>query len=420
MKFRIYIFIISFLLSCLHLISQDDKGMLILNHKEYDQYFGFNTSMDIGSSAVINSFLFKFGFGGFIDNSLKSNVISRLDDVNIFGKMMDYSFYYRQENNKLLGFKGVGFQAAFVIHNQLETTFSSDLFHLIFEGNKSYTGRTADFSGTALRSLNYYQFKGGFNRLSANKMHYWQFNLALNLGNNFNLMQVENGGFFTSTMGDSINFSSDFSYKYLGKNTNTPFDIYGFGTGLDFYYRFLNEGKYRIIAQVEQFGFIHWGKKYRELVNPQSLNWKGLEVDNILAMTDQLFIINLNDSLDNFLKNNSITGSYSIFTPAVFSISFGKYFLSEKYELMLTVKKRFWSNYKTLILLQGNININDKMVLSPSISYGGYSKFNIGFGMQYQWKDGLKLNIGTQYLTGLVLINTFSGIGGFIQLSQQI
>jgi len=399
-------------------VQAQNKKQVTIGSKPYDQFYGLNFFYDGGSNVLNNKMLFKFGLGGNIDNTLKKTNQDRLKSKNIFGQSADLALYYRQENREILGFKEMGFQVAMEWHNRLEAKFGQELYNLVFYGNVKTAGSPVDLSMTHFTSLEYYQIKGGLNKISGHSK--MGFNFNFNLGNNFSDANFPNTHFYTSSSGDSIALEGDISYKYQSLNGVKSGDVNGYGMGLDLFYTYDNPRLFKIEAKMENLGYIAWNKQSQEFQKTKPIIWEGLEVPNLLHMPNPLIEKSASDSLKEYISLFSQKGKYCSYTPVTFEVKFLKTLVKDKIEGVAIVKYQLFSNYRPMILLQSNILLNNQVSLSPNISFGGYSNFNIGFEFMYKLNNISELHIGSRYLSGFVLQNNFSGFGGFITFTYQI
>lgn len=399
-------------------VQAQNKKQITVGSKTYDQFYGLNFFYDAGSNGLNNRMLFKFGLGGNIDNTLKQTNQDRLKVKNIFGQSADLAFYYRQENRDILGFKEMGFQVALEWHNLIEAEFGKELYNLVFYGNGETAGSPIDLSLTNFTALNYYQIKGGLNKIAGySKMG---FNVSLNLGNNFSEASFSNTHFYTSSQGDSLALEGDISYKYQSLNGLNPWDINGYGMGLDLFYTYDNPNLFKIEAKMENLGYISWRKQSQNFQQTKPIIWEGLEVPNLLQMPNPLMEKSPIDSLRDYISLNSHEAKYRSYTPVKFEVKLIKTLVKDKIEGVAVVKYQLFSHYRPMILLQSNFLFNDHVSLSPNLSFGGYTNFNIGFDFMYKLNNISELHIGSRYLSGFVLQNNFSGFGGFVTFTYQI
>lgn len=399
-------------------IQAQNTKQITIGSGNYDQFYGLDFNYEGGSNSLNNKLLFKFALGGRIDNSLKETNQNRLKTKNVFGQSSDLAIYYRQENRELFGLSGMGFQGALEWHNILEADFGTELYDLVFYGNSKTAGSQVDLSATNFQSLNYYQLKAGLNKTAGKSK--FGFNLDLNLGNNFSNATFDNTHFYTSASGDSLALDGDINYKYKSLNSLSPFSIGGVGMGIDLFYTYDNPRLFKAQAKIENIGFIVWNNKTGEFQQKEPIIWEGLEVSNLLEMPDPLMEKSASDSIKEYIELHSQNNKYRSYTPVNMEVRFSRFLVEDKIEGLVILKYRLFSNYRPMVLLQTNFLLNNQISISPNLSYGGYSNFNIGFEFSYKLNNTGELHIGSRYLSGYILQNNFSGFGGFITFTYQI
>ncbi|OIP01592.1 MAG: hypothetical protein AUJ98_04060 [Bacteroidetes bacterium CG2_30_33_31] len=395
-------------------------GKIVIGGKSYNQFYQLNFNIYAASNSISNKMIFNILSGGKIDKSLISANQGRLKSSNIFGYSTDFAISYKQENRDFNGLKGIGFQSSFEWHNLMELNFGKDLFNLFFIGNSSYAGKTVDLSSANYYNLNYYQIKAGLNKISKNKFSKYGFNVDLNLGNNFDKADFRNSSLFTSAIGDSISFDGNLGYKYLDTSKISISSINGYGVGIDVFYAYENPQLFKITAKISNFGFISWTKKSHEFIQKEPIIWQGIEVTNIFKMPDPLMNVTAIDTFNEYLSSRSFNTKFHTFTPCKMEFEVSKFVVKDKFELQATFQYQLFSSFRSLFILQSNFFIKNIYQISPNISYGGYSAFNVGIDLKYNIKNYGIIYFGTKYLSGYILQNNFSGFGGFITFTFQL
>lgn len=402
------------LLLLLGLVTPHLQAQIKIASKNYDQSFRFDFDAKIGS-ALNNDFIYKLANGGFIDNSIKDKNLNRLRTENLFGQAYNSGIYYSQENRKIGNLDHLGFQLGIQWHYRQELVFSQDLFELLFYGNYDFINQKADVS-TAYSSLNYTSLKMGLNKTFLNNKLKIAANLNLNFGHSMRDFNIENGQFYTSINSDSLVLSGakqmynapDFS---LGSN---------FGFGLDFWAEYQHDDFLNIKLKLENFGKIKWKKDSRKSQFNEDIIWNGLEVDNLLNLPSPLMKSSASDSLNNFLQSNSRYTIFQTNTPALLSLSADYQIIKSILWVSADIQHLFYSHAKTAYALQALFILNDQIQLGPKFHYGGYSGFNYGFNLKYEYNTQSSLSIGSQYIGSLISKKAMSGIGGFITFTYKI
>ena len=419
MRIKLFLFGL-FILTWPFLIkAQQDSKAFVLGNKNYDQFVGSTFHYDMGSTGLNNAILFKFAFGGKISAEQKDAAYNRMKFQNIFGQYSSWELFYRQENRKLIGLEQAGLQFGIAWHNYSEIAFTSDAFQLLFNGNMAYSGKHALLSQSGVNFLNYYQLKAGINHKSPNEKHQFSYLVALNLGNRFNQGNFSDASFYTSETGDSLSLDGNLQYNYIESQSDSYFDIFGFGAGIDFSYIYKSRNHMQIEVEVKQLGFIAWNKKQNKVDYSEPIIWEGIPVENILQLPEPLMETSASDSIQNFLDAHGNQGGNLTLTPAHIRLAFSYPIQYEKLHLFAQYQYRFFSYYRSEFALEAHYWLSEYIQLKPGIYYGGYNKFNIGLGAGYQTKKDLKMGLDLRYISGLIFQQKAAGIGAFITFTQQ-
>ncbi len=407
-------------LSVFNLKAQSPEKVLNGSSKTYDQFFEMDAAYEIGGGSVNNAMLNRFLFGGFIDEATKTSNSDRLNKLNYAGQSARLRLSYRQENRKIFNREFLGYQINLEWNNMAQIRFTPDLFQTIFYGNSAFTGDFASLSQTSFYYLNYYSIGGGLNGYFNSKKHFFLVNIQLNLGNSYQKLNLSDAHLFTSEQADSLSFEGIINYDYLKTDQYNFGQIHGYGAGIDFLYRYENQKNTLLEFRLDDFGFIYWPKKMRTLDYDKPIIWEGMEVSNILQMPDSLFSTNFNDTVNDFLSQNSSVGPKTIFTNFSIQARYRRNLMPKKLDIEAVVNYWFTGYLYGEHQVKLHYTVSPSFSITPSIGYGRYSRFNFGLGFKFQQKNGNAVSIGTNYLSGIILQQKFAGLGGFINFTKQI
>ncbi|MBN2745390.1 MAG: hypothetical protein JXR34_01575 [Bacteroidales bacterium] len=418
MRFKVSLGILIF--SVFALNAQSQEKVTKATPKSYDQFFEMDASYEIGGGRVNNAMLNRFLFGGFIDEDIKTTNFNRLNQLNIAGQSGDFRWTYRQENRKLFHRESLGFQVNLEWHNIAQIRFTSDLFKTVFYGNSSSVDLEAQLSKSGFFYLNYYGISGGLNRYSNNKKHFYLANIQLNIGNNYQELNLKDATLFTSQNGDKLAFNGQINYAYLESSAYNFGQFHGFGLGLDFLYRYKSKANSVFEFRLDDFGFIRWPKKIKLLHYTDPIIWEGMEVANILQMPDSVFSTSLSDTVNDFLNQNTTSSPTTNFTNFSLHLGYKHNLIPDKLDVEGIIKYWFTGYMYGEHRLNLYYSVNSRLTIIPSVGYGRYSRFNFGIGLKLQQKNGTSIVLGTNYLSGIIVQQKFAGFGGFINFTRQI
>ncbi|MCK5846158.1 MAG: hypothetical protein KAG84_01880 [Bacteroidales bacterium] len=396
-------------------VNLDSEKHMHQKHKENHLKFRFD--YDLGS-VLNNAFLRKFLYGGTIDQKLIDENYDRLQHgPNHIGNTMDFAIQYRRFTGEFLGMHNVGFSTAIEWHLHHDFDFTDDGYSLIMNGNKSFAGKTADLSNTKYNFLQYSQIKLGLFKENEEKHSEYGFQLALNIGNQFEEFAAPHAQLYTDSLGEFVELEGEFEYLesgYIGKNSGL---IQGIGAGLDLFYEIEKEHKYKFVFEVANIGFIYWNDNSLEYEAEEHYVFEGIVIDNLFDMPEQLYSTTVNDSLHDYIIANGHRGSHATLTPIELDIWY-EHYLTEKISAKARFRHKIFGLYSPYYQLGGTYHISDKYHIGVDANYGGYSKLNFGVSLCMEINDNFVVDIRTRYLMGF-LGHKFSGIGGFAQINYK-
>jgi hypothetical protein len=372
--------------------------------------------LDINTASSLNNAM--LNASGFIESDLKDENFDRLTDLNQGGSNVDLKLFYRQNRAELWGVKNLGFYFAFEWHFMDEHQFTKDLYSLILYGNKDFAGQEADLAYSGRHQINYYQFKVGLQKQSESNKHIFGANLGLNLGNQFTAFQFDDlSSFYTSPLGKEVRLTSNLEYYQSDTSAMQWYQMNGVGVSVDLFYKYQKKDNYSIAFSVENLGFIHWNKNTLSLKEEKTHVFEGVEVDNIFDIPEPL--VKSDDTLNDYINANTSKLATSYWTPVDLKIRYKQFFMSRKIELSALFYYRMFSYMKPLYQLNATYKLTKTLRLGPILSYGGYTAFNAGLKLEFNFADSYFIKLESRYITGFAQ-HSFSGMGGFINFTYKI
>jgi len=389
-----------------------------LHHQHHsNNHIRVKYDYDMGS-VLNNSFLRKSIYGGSIDKELIDENFARLaHGPNHIGNTVDFAVQYRRFTGQLFGMKDIGFSVAFEWHLHNDFDFTDDLYLLVMNGNKDFAGKTADLSDTKFNYLKYSQIKLGLFKEHPENHSEFGFQLALNLGNQFEEFEAHHAHLNTDVDGKSIELSGDFDYLesgYIGRNDGM---VQGYGAGLDLFYEIEKYQHYQFKIDVANIGFIVWNKKSLEYKKEEHLVFEGIEIDNIFDMHDDAMNTNVVDSLHDYIIANGERGAHMTYTPLELDVLY-QYYFTNNVSATARFRHKIFGLYSPYYQLGATYHIKEKYHIGADINYGGYTKLNFGMSLCIEISDNFVLNLRSRYISGFYG-SKFSGIGGFAQIDYK-
>jgi hypothetical protein len=343
------------------------------------------------SSIFNNEFIDKFINGGFIDEKLKEEALSKAKQLNHIGGEFNVALNY--SNPKSYLFKNWGFYTGLSYNYNLGTQFTGDLYQLIFHGNKGLESKEAVLSPSAFYLRDANQFSFGLNKKNQLKI-----GLTFSSFNNNTGAELTKGQLYTEANGAELTI--DVEGNYFGVDTNKSVQFLSnnaIGIGLDFETTLKlkeNENSQKIYVGVKNIGVLIHQNAY-QISAKRNYSFKGIEVDNLSNISTGLLTSeSIQDSLGIETKIESRT------TLLPFEIYF---FQAPSYNKRLEViygfRYRNESAYKAFLYAGGNVKINNKVSASTYISHGGYTNLQWGLSSQVRLND-LYVGLNTNNVLG--------------------
>jgi len=371
------------------------------------------------ASYLNNEFLKTYYSSGFIDNNLKDENLKRLNgENNPIGMSSDFVIQYRNHSGLLFGSSSLGFSAALEWHSINEMLFTDDFFSLMFYGTKQYAGKdAANLHNITNNNLNYYQIKSGlFNKDELSNTEYG-FQIALNLGNQYSSFASDNSSLLVDSLGKSIDFEGVLSYESTSVTGGDYSKIQGYGVSADFYFIKSIPYNYQFRIDMKNIGYILWNKETQVFKSEENIHFEGIEIENIFDYSNDANNTSLQDSITNYINENSDYQQLNMYTPSDISIFYMKY-LNKNVSVFGKLRYRFHSFEDIYFALGSDYHFNKKISLGGNINYGAYSKINIGINLQMKIKTNFAIEFQSRYMTAFIT-HSFSGVGAFCQLNYK-
>ncbi|MFH0893890.1 MAG: hypothetical protein V2A54_05595 [Bacteroidota bacterium] len=362
----------------------------------------FNFEYENGSNCITNYFFKTFYQGGFIDSSLKEQVYNKLKSYNRFGNHTEGGFQFTHMPDTFLGQESMGYYIGLRSVMHTDIGFTDDLFKLIFGGNKSFTGKTADFGGSAYNSIRYHQLQLGLIKRYdlPSSSHIFSIGFGINAGYDHKAMIFDKGTLYTDTMGSYLDFSS--AYQYFSSDTSNTglFNIKGIGTSVFLAYTWSDKSGNRIRFSVDDFGNMKWSPRSYHNSGDTTYHFEGIKVTDLFGI-DSTFLDGYapDTIIDKYVFYNPSGFGYTTNLPVLFSLAYTRTF-SKKLNLTTILRYRAMGNSIPQGILKAQYFPSANAAASVMISYGGYATFSAGLEAAYNFGKGTVGMIGSTYLSG--------------------
>ncbi len=367
-------------------------------------YVGVNSNFS--SNSIKTAFFNKILTKDYIDNATKQ--LNNISSENYLLSENTNVVSYIIKPDSFRSHTDIGFKFDIVNLNRITSVFSEDLYNIAFYGNKSYAGKTADFSNSYYKSITYQKinfglFKHAKDTSNNDRITYYA-GFSLINGQDYKFIDLFKSSLFTSETGEYIDFDLQMLYNYA-KNGKTDFlENRGIGGAFNFNLTYENtKFNYFINLSIEDLGLIKWTRYSYSTVIDSNMHFEGVEIANILDI-DNYSTGNLSkDSLMSQITDNTKRYSYTTGLNEKINLSFSKNLL--KNNLFTTIGVGYLYNAKEPIPVfygRTNYKFNKIFATGLQIAYGGFTGFRYGLGF-YADFNKLDLYLGSNNPMGFIL-----------------
>ena len=383
----------------------------------YNDALLLNADIELNSSSITNEFINAYLNGDYITEDLKNSVISRLKNNNILGYQANQKLTYVHSNDSLLKRSRTGYLICIENHDLMEIGFRKDFFKLFFNGNRQYQGQNVDLSDMRFNSVKYQQFKIGLFKTirKAKGIKTISAAIAFNLGQNNLSASINNASLFTHHNGEYIDFYINSDIKQSDTSNKNILTYNGFGSSLDFFYKFSDHKGNTIIFEINNLGFISWDKHSYNFTKDTLFHFEGWHVENIFDMNSMIFQERINDSLYYPVFNSNNKSGYISMLPMSISLSYSKVMVKNRLHLTGKAQHIFFTLYRPFFLFSCDYQFHEFFQVSPLVSYGGYGLLNAGIEIKMTGHR-FCLTAGSNFINSMIKPNSTSGQGVYVSL----
>jgi hypothetical protein len=376
----------------------------------------FSGEYAAGSDGLTNSFINNFYKGGFIDSGTIATQGSKLLPSNRLGGYAAYSLAYCWRMNPDSGKWSFGI--AYRDRQTLYGKFSSDAFHLVFEGNRPFKGETADLSDTKLTYMHWQQLQ--FEAKFSAPDHKSDATIGFSVLNGQQLQEINihKATIFTASDGTSIDADANADY-YQSDTASSAFGSRN-GSGSCFNFRFnaylgdsASHYKSQFSFMVQDLGFIRWNGNSMVYAVDTNAHYTGVDASNVIINGGEVTGLPDSDSLIGQPSRAQIITflplgirmRYILFTPGSWSGG---------------IDARVWSYSEAqpqITLFGGWHAKNYCLNVNGGAAWGGYARLQ--FPVQVGWEPckNFMLIAGTTNLLAYVAPAKTHGQGLYLNLS---
>lgn len=371
-----------------------------LNYRNTGRSICSNISIDAGSNGMSNRLANKLIWGRYIDSEIKKQSSHHLNKQNNLGINLNYNicaFYKGNEKfDYLIGIKN---------QEIINSTYSQDLFNLIFYGNQSFKNKSANLGNCNFNFLKFQEIKFGAMMHKVDSIGKIGVSVSFIKGENlFYLNTNKLSSLYTSADGSEIIFNSNFNMALSDATNNNLISFNGMGASADIFFETPYKsklGKKSILTvSANNIGFIHWNNKSIQYSSDSSLHFIGYKINNLNDLKDSTINRLNKDSLLRNLSNERLEG-FNMNIPTNLILINKIYFGKELFSLSTGFRYIFNANYKPYLFIEPEYKLKN-LTFTLHTGYGGYARFNIGASIILNTENWF-IKFGSNSLQGFIL-----------------
>ncbi len=379
----------------------------------------FESTYFLGSPSIDNTFIDNYFNGAYLGEYMKKTTFNNLTTTNVFGAHNNFKLSLTLP--ALGGGSTVAYYFGIENKNIVDLKFNNNLFKMFFNGNKQFAGDTLHIKDNFMSFTGFSQLKGGIVKQIKGKkvQHTFLGVLSLNVGTAQNNIHINNARFYTDPEGALLD--ADLNMIYQGVKNNSPAKVKivnGLGTGIDFCYNLKsNKGNNFTIAFTD-IGFIRWFKQYSSVIKKDTaIKFEGIEIKDILDIGASTKDLN-KDSIQKKITDMIVKKPYTSYLPMTMQLYYYRE-ISKVFEVGAGLKYIFNTAFRPYYFVDAKLYLLQHLMISPTISFGGYSGFNIGVDLGLNIKQ-FNLYVGSDYLTPYLDNEKYRGKGYYLKIVRKL
>jgi len=366
------------------------------------------------SNSLPTQFSNAFVFPQFIDESRKANAYNTLKPENRFGAETSIDVLASFSPDSIWKSQGLQLRIGYEQQRFTASQYSSDLFRLLFSGNASFAGKTADFGNTDFTSMAYRTFKVGM--MQRNKNGMFNVDLGLVQGQNFTQINFDEAQLYTQVAGSYLDLTWKGNFYQSERESNKFRNQPSLGASITLEARQSFRGKWMFHELVKDLGFVNWNESTKHIQGDTSIRFSGIQFNDILNF-EQYASINIGDTLLNKVRKNEVEGKYLVSLPTLFRLEVFR-LMPKKFTLGAAIQYRYIVGYKPLASLEIGKTFSKLRAVKIGFLYGGYGEFQTNLTCVLINNSDHCLSLGTCFNEGLLNPKKLAGAG--VQLNYQI
>ena len=345
------------------------------------------------SNALRNDLVLGLRRGDVLSEDLRRNTQDGLRGNNRAGYALDFRASYSW-GDSLFGDGSLRPMISVAHHDVMGMRFTDDVYNLTFFGNTQYENETASLGGTAFTQVTYQTFGFGFQHAASNSF----LRLELVNGQRMNSAVLRQADLFTATDGRFLHLDLDGSYA----RSDTAQYAFGTSNGIGLALSASVEKRISLLGTaasvqltVTDLGFIAWNGNAERIVNNSTINYEGIEVENIFDLDG---VVLDQAELQDTIGLGYERGAFAQLLPTmvearVQSGGHGKFCIAPArlYVWEIRIDQRNLPGYTPHLSITKSFLGHQSLRPEIAFSTGGFGGTRLGIGVQWNASPGLQV-----------------------------
>lgn len=356
---------------------------------------------NFGSTDLNNEFINVLLFGGQITPELKDKVLKRTNKRNRFGVELNYGARFTELTDTLFPkFPEYKYYIGFGSFTNLSSSYTKDLYELVFYGNKRFENETARLGKSNFTSYRFEKITFGLNKSDESR----SLGVSLIIGDQFSGFDFNQADLFTHIDGTHLTIDYDGKIRLSDAQRRGFMAFSGTGIGFDFETLFY---KKMFRAKITNLGVAFWKRNATYSNSNDQIVFEGVEINNVFSTSEEEFLNNAEELLPE-MKDRG----FATLLPTIVEID-RTMNPDLKTQPIYGFRYKFFSNY--LPQFYGGIQhqISDNFLVRSDLTWGGYSGLRLGIGAYYQ-ANNIRAGVQATNFSGMFFNNgNGNGVSAF-------
>ena len=317
------------------------------------------------------------------------------DDLSnyIKSKVTIESEYFFGSNALTIDLASTYFMNGF-INNGMKDVVSRKL-----RGNKKYAGKTADIGNFEFNQLFYQQIYFMFGHSFIRSENKFEYSIGLNFNKGHKLLIIEatDASIYTQEDGEYLDLDASLEIHRNDSAKNEKLAFNGIGGSIDFNFKWTDKKNRSLEFKTQNLGMIAWNNQSAFIEADTAFKFEGVDISELFDFSDSV--------------TNSISLDSSLVEPYLTK-------RIKKYKTIASTEVGYllFANCKPYVRQSFQYKINYVHSIGLSLSYGGYSNFDVGLNYELKFKS-YKFKLKSDAITGFFMKDATSQ-GAFVSLSK--